>query len=140
MVAVGYALVTIVIQAIIVAVVYTTLPNLNYQLEILTFVSGEFQGAYDMLLNEIATVNTVGYIIQAIVYIWTVLLGSFITRAITSDQQIANQVAMGKPITDTVGTTESNVEVQGFSWMKCLLVSGASLFLTIIILGLLLGI
>jgi hypothetical protein len=140
MVAVGYALITIVIQAIIVAVIYTTLPNLNYPLEILNYVSGEFQGAYDMLLNEIATVNNVGYIIQAIVYIWTVALGTFITRAITSDKQIAAQVAMGKPITDTTDTTESSVEVQGFSWMKCLLVSGASLFLTIIILGLLLGI
>jgi len=140
MVAVGYSLITIVIQAIIVAVIYTTLPNLNYPLEILNYVSGEFQGAYDMLLNEIATVNNVGYIIQAIVYIWTVALGTFITRAITSDKQIAAQVAMGKPITDTAGTTESSVEVQGFSWMKCLLVSGASLFLTIIILGLLLGI
>jgi hypothetical protein len=140
MVAVGYALITIVIQAIIVAVIYTTLPNLNYQLEILNYVSGEFQGAYDTLLNEIATVNTVGYIVQAIVYIWTAALGTFITRAITSDKQIAAQAAMGKPITDIAGATESSVEVQGFSWMKCILVSGASLFLTIIILGLLLGI
>jgi hypothetical protein len=93
-----------------------------------------------MLLNEIATVNNVGYIIQAIVYMWTVALGTFITRAITSDKQIAEQVAMGKPITEAAGTTESSGELQGFSWMKCLLVSGASLFLTIIILGLLLGI
>jgi hypothetical protein len=139
MVAVGYALVTIVIQAIIVAVIYTTLPNLNYPLEILNYVSGEFQGAYDTLLNEIATVNTAGYIVQAIVYIWTAALGAFITRAITSDKQIAAQAAMGKPIMDTAGT-EGSVEVQGFSWMKCILVSGASLFLTIIILGLLLGI
>jgi hypothetical protein len=139
MVAVGYALTTIVIQAIIIAVIYTTLPNLNYPLEILNYVSGEFQGAYDTLLNEIATVNTVGYIVQAIVYIWTAALGTFITRAITSDKQIAAQAAMGKPIMDTAGT-EGSVEVQGFSWMKCILVSGASLFLTIIILGLLLGI
>jgi hypothetical protein len=140
MVGVGYALITIVIQAIIVAVIYATLPNLNYPLEILNYVSGEFQGAYDALLNEIATVNNVGYIIQAIVYIWTVALGTFITRAITSDRQIADQVAMGKPITDTAAPTESSGEVEGFSWMKCILVSGASLFLTIIILGLLLGI
>ena len=141
MVGVGYALITIVIQAIIVAVIYTTLPNLNYPLEILNYVSGEFQGAYDALLNEIATVNNVGYIIQAVVYIWTVALGTFITRAITGDKQIADQVAMGKPITDTTAApTESSGEVEGFSWMKCILVSGASLFLTIIILGLLLGI
>jgi hypothetical protein len=140
MVAVGYALVTIVIQAIIVAVIYATLPNLNYPLEILNYVSGEFQGAYDTLLNEIAAVNTVGYIVQAIVYIWTAALGTFITRAITSDKQIAAQAAMGKPITAIAGATEGSSEVQGFSWMKCILVSGASLFLTIIILGLLLGI
>jgi hypothetical protein len=43
---------------------------------------------------------------------------------------------MGKVTSDTTISSD----VTAFSWMKCLLVSGASLFLTIIILGFLLGI
>ena len=45
MIAIGYALVALVIQAFIVAVVYTTLPNLHYPLEVLSFVPGESQAA-----------------------------------------------------------------------------------------------
>ena len=133
MVAVGYALVILVIQAIIVAVVYTTLPSLYYPLEILAYVSGEFNAAYQVLLDQIATVNTAGYIIQAVTWVWIVALGTFITRAITSNKAIAEHLGMEKAASET----NSSGEVTGFSWMKCLLVSGASLFLTIIILGLL---
>jgi hypothetical protein len=133
MVAVGYALLVLVIQAILIAVVYTTLPDLNYPLEILAYVSGEFEAAYEVLLNQIATVNTVGYIIQAVTWVWIIALGTFITRAITGEKQIAEQANMGKAASGTM----TSDEVTGFSWMKCLLVSGASLFLTIIILGLL---
>jgi hypothetical protein len=131
MVAVGYALITVVIQAFIIAVIYTTLPNLYYPLEILNYVPGEFQSAYNILLNQIADVNLVSYIVQAAVWVWIVGLGAFITRAITGDKQIAEQVAVGK----TPLETTSAGEVQAFSWMKCLLVSGAGLFLTIIIMG-----
>jgi hypothetical protein len=133
MVAVGYALVILVIQSILVAVVYTTLSNLYYPLEILAYVSGEFEAAYEVILNQIAFVNNVGYIIQGVVWVWIVALGTFITRAITSDKQIAEQVSMGKAASDKAVSSDET----GFSWMKCLLVSGASLFLTIIILGLL---
>ena len=111
MVAVGFALVTIVIQALILAVVYTSLPNLYYLLEVLAGTPGEFEVAYQVILDEIAFVTMVGGIIQAAVYTWTVALGTFIVRAITE-----------------------------FSWMKSLLVSGVSLLLTIIILGFLLGV
>ena|GEM_PF-351110 len=136
MVAVGYALVVIVIQTLVVAVVYTTLPDLYYPLELLAYISGEFEVAFDVLFNQLATVNMAEYILQAVVWVWTVALGTFVTRAITGDKQIAEQVSMGKV---TSGTATSG-EVTPFSWMKCLLVSGASLFLTIIILGFLLGI
>jgi hypothetical protein len=131
MVAVGYALVTVVIQAFIIAVLYTTLPNLYYGLDILNYVPGEFQSAYDALLSQIADVNLASYIVQAAVWIWIVGLGTFITRAITGDKQVAEQVAVGK----TPLETTSAGEVQAFSWMKCLLVAGAGLFLTIIIMG-----
>jgi hypothetical protein len=131
MVAVGYALVTLVIQALIITVIYTTLPNLYYSLDILNYIPGEFQVAYDMLLNQIATVNIASYVVQAAMWVWTVALGTFITRAITGSKQIADQVSRGKPLPEVTVSGE----VKAFSWMKCLLVSGASLFLTIIILG-----
>ena len=135
MVAVGFALITIVIQAAILAVVYTSLPNVYYPIEVLTGVPGEFEVGYQVILDEIASVNLVGVIIQAAMWVWTVALGTFVTRAITSDKKIAEQASMGK----TASETTVSGEVTGFSWMKCLLVSGASLFLTSIILGFLLG-
>jgi len=134
MVAVGYALIVMVIQTLIVAVVYTTLPDLHYPLELLAYVSGEFEVARDVLLNQLATVNLVEYILQVVAWVWIVALGAFITRAITGDKKIAEQLSMGKVTSDTTISSE----VTEFSWMKCLLVSGASLFLTIIILSFLL--
>ena len=136
MVAVGFALVVLVIQALILAVVYTSLPNLHYSLEVLAGTPGEFEVANQVILDKIATVTLVGAIIQVAVYVWIVALGTFITRAITGDKKIAEQVSKGKVTSDTTISSD----VTAFSWMKCLLVSGASLFLTIIILGFLLGI
>ena len=133
MVAVGFALVVIVIQVAILAVVYTTLPNVYYPIEVLVGVPGEFEAAYQIILDEITSVNMVGTIVQIAVWAWIIALGTFVTRAITRDKKIAEQVDMGKIATDT----PISGEVEGFSWMKCLLVSGASLFLTIIVLGLL---
>jgi hypothetical protein len=136
MVAVGFALIVLVIQALILAVVYTSLPSLFYPLEVLAGTPGEFEVAYQVILDKIATVTLVGGIIQVAVYVWIVALGTFITRAITGDKKIAEQVSMGKVTSDTTISSD----VTAFSWMKCLLVSGASLFLTIIILGFILGI
>jgi hypothetical protein len=132
MAAVGYALVITVVQAFIVAAVSTTLPDLHYPLEILANVSGEFEAAYEVLFTQITNINTAGYIVQVVAWVWLIALGAFITRAVTGDKKIAEQVHMGKATSDTAVT----VEVTEFSWMKCLLVSGASLFLTIIVLGL----
>ena len=136
MVAVGFALITLVVQTLILAVVYTSLPNLHYPLEVLAGTPGEFEVAYQVILDEIAFVTMVGAGLQLAVYVWTVALGTFITRAITGDEKIAEQLGMGKVDSDT----SVSREVTEFSWMKSLLVSGASLFLTIIILGLVLGI
>ena len=135
MVAVGFALVVIVIQSIILIGVYTTLPNVYYPLEVLAGTSGEFNVAYQAILDTIAPITLATAVVQAIVYIWTVVLGTFIVRAITTDKKIAEQLGMG---TTTAETTANN-EVAGFSWMKCLFVSGVSLFATIILLGLFLG-
>jgi hypothetical protein len=111
MVAVGFALVTMVVQALILIVTYTTLPNIYYPLEVLASVPGEFDVAYQVILNAIAAVTLIGGIVQIAVYVWTIALGAIITRAITA-----------------------------FGWLKSILVSGASFLLTLLILGFILGV
>jgi hypothetical protein len=111
MVAVGFAMVILVIQALILAVIYTALPDLYYPLEVLIGPPGEFQAAYQVISDAIASVTLVSAILQVAIYVWTITLGTFIARAVTE-----------------------------FGWGKSLLISGGSLLLTVIILSLLLGI
>jgi hypothetical protein len=136
MVAVGYALVVIVIQSLILIGVYTALPNVYYPLPVLAGAQNEFTVAYQVILDTIAPITYATAVVQAIIYVWTAILGTFIVRAVTSDQKITQQANMGAAATETT----VNNEVEGLSWMKCLLVSGVSLFVTIILLGLFLGI
>jgi hypothetical protein len=133
MVAVGCALVTLVIQSIIGVVVNVAIfpEHLNYPLEVLAYVPGEFQAAQEALLNQIATLTTVTYIIQVTTWVWTIALGTFIVRAVTGDKGIAEQANVGKIAVNDAGAGEASE----FSWMKCLLVSGVSMFLTILIMG-----
>ena len=130
------ALVVIVVQSLILIGVYTALPNVYYPLEVLAGAPGEFNVAYQTILDAIAPITLATAAVQAVVYIWTVILGTFIVRAVTSDQKIAEQVGMGA----TIGEANAGSNVAGFSWMKCLFVSGVSLFVTVILLGLFLGI
>ncbi len=109
MVVVGYALITIVIQAILLTFVYTSLPDIYYPLEVLAGTTGEFEVAYQVILDKISFVSNVGIVIQVAVYAWIVALGTFITNTISD-----------------------------LGWMKSLLVSGVSLLLTVIVLGFLL--
>jgi hypothetical protein len=121
MVAVGFALVTMVIQALISIATYTTLPKLYYPLEVLASVPGESAVAYKVILDEVAQVSLIGGIVQVIIYVWIVALGTIITRDITTR------------------AVEGSPGVQQFSWTKSLLVSAASFLLTLLILGFILG-
>jgi hypothetical protein len=121
MVAVGFALVALVIQAVILAVVYTTLPNISYPLEVLLGVTGEFQVAYQVVLDSIAMVSQIGGILQIAVYVWIIALGTIITHEITA-------VAV-----------EGTPSLPQFGWMKSILTSAAGYLLTLIILGFVLG-
>ena len=136
MVTVGFALIVIVIQSVIMVGVYTALPNVYYPLAVLAGAPEEFDVAYKVILDNIASVTSATAVVQAAIYIWTVVLGTFIVRAVTSDAKIAEQLGMGATVSDA----NSRGDVAGFGWMKCLLVSGVSLFVTIILLGLLFGI
>ena len=135
MVAVGFSLIVIAIQSIILVAIYSTLPNVYYPLAVLAGSDQEFTVAYQIILDTIADVSLASAVVQSIAYVWTVVLGTFIVRAVTSDQKIAEQATMNATVSDAT----ASIEVVGFSWMKCLLVSGVSLFVTIIALSLFLG-
>jgi hypothetical protein len=126
MVAVGFALVTLVVQAVILLVAYTTLSNINYSLEVLANIPVEADVAYQSVQTVIAQVLLVGNIVQIIIYAWMIALGTFITRAVT---------APAIPAIATTTEGEETMGVQQFGWMKCLLVSGAGYLVTIIVLG-----
>ncbi len=118
MVAVGFALVVLVVQAILLLVVYSALPNLFYPLEVLASVPGEQAMAPAETLEAIASANLTGSIIQVGVWLWLGGLCTFITREVTG----------------------MDTEVPSFGWLKCIAVSGTSVLLTLIIVGFLLGV
>lgn len=122
MVAVGFALVTLVIQALILIAAYATLPRLVYPLEVLAGVSGEFQVAYQVILDAIATVSMISGVVQAVIYVWIIGLGAVIAHNVTA------QVVEG-----AAGAPQ-------FGWLKSILTSAAGFMLTLIILGFVLGV
>jgi hypothetical protein len=123
MVAVGFALVTLVVQSIILLGVYAAmLPDLYYSVEFIVGVPGEAAMASQALQTTIAQVLEIGGAVQIAVYVWIIALGAFITREVTATTPVAPQV-------------EGMPSVQQFGWSKCLLVSGASFLLTLLILG-----
>jgi len=108
LIAVGFSLIIIVIQAVILIFIYAFLPDISYPFEIRAGIPGEFEVANQLILDEISFVSNIGGVIQIIVYVWIVALGIFIVKALTK-----------------------------LDWMKSLLVSGGSLLLTVIVMGLL---
>lgn len=129
MVAVGFVLVTLIVQSLILLVAYSTnLPNVSYPLEILANVPGEFEVAYQVIENAIAQVLLVGSAVQVAVYIWIAALGALAVRAVTG-------VAPASPLDSTAPEAGYTLGYQQFGWTKCLLVSAASLVLAITILG-----
>ncbi len=120
--AVGCALMVTAIQALIAIAATTTLPSLYYPIEFLASVPVEAQLTADAVAANAATFSLIFGAFQIVTYVWIVGLGTIIVRAITAP------------------TGEAPSAIQQFGWVKCVLVSGASLFLTIIILGFLIGI
>lgn len=109
MAAVGFALIMLVIQGFILIVIYTYLPDIYYPLEVLAGTPGEFETAYQIILDKISPIYNIQTAITLAVNIWIIALGAIIIKTITE-----------------------------FGWLKSFLVSGLSVFATIIILGLLL--
>ena len=122
MVAVGFALVILVVQAVLTLITYSTLPNVNVTLEYFAGIPGEFDAASAAILKALDQVSVIGGGIQVAVYVWTIALGAFIVRAVTT------------PASAQAGEALPGARQQ-FSWLKCLLVSAASFVITLIVLG-----
>jgi len=130
MVAVGFALIALVVQSLVLLVVYSTsLPNVSYPVEILAGIPGESDLAYVTVDNTISQVLTIGNTVQVIVYIWIIALGAFIVREITAIAPVAGPTDISAP------EAEPTLGPRQFGWLKCLLVSGVALVLTVTILG-----
>jgi hypothetical protein len=120
--AIGFALITLVIQTIVAVAATSTLTSIYYPIEFLASVPGEAQAVSNAVAADTETFSLIFAGFQIATYLWIVGLGALITRNITAP----------------VG--EETPETPQFSWMKCFLVSGVSMFLTIIILGFLVGV
>ncbi len=136
MAAVGVALVTLVVQAIIITIVYAELlPSIYYPFEIVAAIPGEADAATLALQNGLSQIFQISSYVQIVIWIWLFVLGTFIVRAITG-MVYTPRVDILKPETSAQPETEpSPTSLPQFGWAKSALVSAASLALTIIILG-----
>jgi len=80
LVAVGFILITLVIQALINVATYETLPQLNYPFSVIGGVSGEGKAAYDLILEQTAQVRMITSVVQIAIWVWTIALGALVLR------------------------------------------------------------
>jgi len=80
LVAVGFILITLVVQALINVASYETLPQLNYPFSVIGGVSGEGKAAYDLILEQTAQVRMITSVVQIAIYLWTIALGALVLR------------------------------------------------------------
>lgn len=109
-IAVGIALMVMVVQALLTAIVaQATIPSLYYQQEYFAGIPNEYAVAAQSLQNAISTFYQISIYIQLAVYVWLFAVNVFIVRAVST-----------------------------FNWGKSMTIAAASLLLTIVI-GLLIG-
>jgi hypothetical protein len=108
-IATGFALIVMVVQAIINAVTVPVLPNIYYPVEVVAGVPGEAEAILNAVALQTNTFTLISGAIQLVFYVWTAALGAFIVRSLLPD----------------------------FSTAKCILVSAAGFVVTIILINLL---
>ncbi len=111
MVVVGFVLITMCVQMALNAAAYSTLPSVHYRLEFLGGVQGEYEKARNAVLEETAFVSDFSSYLRIAVYIWTIALGAIATRLLT-----------------------------GFSLMKSTLITIIALLVSVILVGLVIGV
>lgn len=110
LIAVGFILVTLFVQAVINAVAYSTLPTVRYPFQLIGGVSGEGQNAYDTIVDQTWLVSEISRFTQIAIYIWIIALSSIAVHILAA-----------------------------FSWTKSLLVGAVSYVVTLLVAGFLVG-
>jgi len=77
---IGFALITMFVQALINAIAYATLPNMRYPFELLVGVKGEAQAVVDSINSQTWVVAYVQRFMQIAVWIWTIALTTLAVR------------------------------------------------------------
>lgn len=80
---VGFILITIVIQAVISAIAFSTLPTIYRPLELFGGTEAEFSVAFDKLMNTIWLVNQIYGYLQIVIFMWTIGLCAIAVRVLT---------------------------------------------------------
>lgn len=107
---VGFALITLFIQAVIYMIAYATVPTLYYRLEFLGGVKGEFEVAYEKIIGETWLFYQISNYVQIVVSIWTIALCAIAVRLLAE-----------------------------FSWTRSIIVSTVAYFVSMLAESLLLG-
>jgi hypothetical protein len=107
---VGFALITMFVQAVINVATFSTLPRLNYSLEFLGGVKGESDNAYNKIMEKTLFASQITGYVQIAIIIWTITLCAIATRLLTE-----------------------------FSWSKTFLITTVAYFVATITQSLLLG-
>jgi hypothetical protein len=84
MVAVGFSMIIMVIQTLMLLAAYTALPNIWYPLEAVSGVAGEANVAVENIFNSIALFLQVGFFLKIAAYLLLSMLCSLIFRVVTS--------------------------------------------------------
>ncbi len=111
LVLVGFALITMAVQAAVNALAYSSVSGVYYPYELIVGAEGEADVAYNAILDQTAFVSYIGRFTQVAVYIWTIALCSLAVRVLTA-----------------------------FSWIKSILIGVVAYLATILVIGFILGI
>ena len=80
---VGFALITMFIQAVLNAATFSTLPRLDYSLKFLGGVNGEPEKAYDTIMEKTFLASQISGYVQIAMLVWTIALCAIVTRLST---------------------------------------------------------
>lgn len=108
---VGFALITLFVQAVINTATYASVQKeVYYPIEYFSDIKGEFETAYNKILKETWLASQIGQYVQVGVYVWTIALCALALRLLVE-----------------------------FSWAKSFLVSTVAYFASLMVEGLLMG-
>ena len=81
---IGFALITMFVQALVNAIAYASLPNMHYPFELLVGVEGEAQAVVDSINSQTWIVAYVQRFMQIAVWIWTIALTTLAVRLLAA--------------------------------------------------------